>query len=64
MLVRDSEWQISYLLGIALTTSLCQLSLKHFTHMAEITCPYGTMPLNHSSHIQTGIFGAPSSVAY
>ena len=31
MLVYDSEWEISY--------------RGHFTHMAEITCPYGTMTL-------------------
>ncbi len=34
MLVRDSEWEISW------------FDTGHFTHVAEITCPYGTMPLN------------------
>ncbi len=38
MLVHDSEWEISW------------FYTGHFTHMAEITCPYGTMPLTETSH--------------
>ncbi len=32
----DSESEISW------------LDTGHFTHMAEITCPYGTMPLKNA----------------